>query len=311
MTEPLQVAVAVILRGNQVLISKRSASVDQPDMWEFPGGKIEQGETDSGALIRELKEELGIDVMQYHYLFAVNYDYSGKQVCLQVYIVSEYSGREQSLENQPLQWSAIDKLSSLRFPAANKVIIKAISLPDMIQITGQFTSLSDLLRRAELCLKNGVRMIQFRAHQLNDEDFLVHAKALLELCKRYNAKLIINRALEVALKVKAHGVHLNRHQLMKYKKRPELYDRLLSASCHNQTELKQAEVLNVDFCFLSPVKQARSHNAGIALGFSQFAALTAGCTLPVYALGGMLPSDLLRVKTAGGIGIAAICGHWQ
>lgn len=312
MTEPLQVAVGVIINSqNQVLISKRSALVDQPDCWEFPGGKVESGESIEAALCRELKEELGITVQDYQFLFSVPYDYGAKKVCLHVYTVSKYSGQEHSRESQPLQWLGVDKLPSLQFPDANKVILKAIKLPEMIQITGGFSSLGDLIQKTEVCIDQDVSMIQFRAHQLNDEDYLHHANAVLELCHRHSVKLILNRAMNVAEKIKADGIHLNRFELMKYKQRPCSGNLLLSASCHDLSELRQAEVLDADFCFLSPVYTARSHSAGISLGMKQFAKLIASCSVPVYALGGMQASDLSSVKASGGVGIAAISGKWQ
>lgn len=311
MTLAVQVAVAVIINSdNQVLISKRASDVHQPDCWEFPGGKVESNESVASALVRELKEELGIEILEYKYLMSVPYDYGDKKVCLQTYRVSKYSGQEHGCEKQPIKWVDIDELSTYQFPEANIAILNCLNLPDMIQITGHFSNLEELLNKSKSCIDKGVSMIQFRAHQLDDESYRHHAECLLNLCHQHQVKLILNRAIDVAAAIKADGIHLNRFELMKYQQRPCAEQLSLSASCHNIKELKQAEALSADFCLLSPVKTARSHEAGVSLGYEKFAELVASCSVPVYALGGMQLSDIERIKRAGGFGIAAVSGNW-
>ena len=96
------VAVAVIVnQRDQVLISKRSASQHQGNKWEFPGGKVEAGETSRQALNREIKEELGLDIQTADLLTKITHQYQDKKVQLDVYKVSDWQGKPRAMETQP------------------------------------------------------------------------------------------------------------------------------------------------------------------------------------------------------------------
>jgi 8-oxo-dGTP diphosphatase len=123
----VQVAVGVILDSDQnVLITRRAQNAHQGGLWEFPGGKVEAGETLSLALARELREELGIAIGCTSALLEVRHDYGDKTVLLDVHVVWEFSGVAQGLENQPLAWVAPADLSGYAFPEANLPIVVAI-----------------------------------------------------------------------------------------------------------------------------------------------------------------------------------------
>ncbi len=129
-TEPemdeIQVAVGVICRDRKVLVCLRHRSAHQGGLWEFPGGKVEAGETVKEALSRELLEELGISVSAVEPLLQVRHDYGDKAVWLNAWWVSEFTGEERGREGQPLQWANAGQLGQLDFPAANKPILKAV-----------------------------------------------------------------------------------------------------------------------------------------------------------------------------------------
>jgi 8-oxo-dGTP diphosphatase len=122
----VHVAVGVIHRGGRILLSRRHADSHQGGLWEFPGGKVESGEQVTEALQRELEEELGIRVQFCEPLLEVRHDYGDKQVFLDVWWVSEFSGKEQGREGQPLSWVAPEQLQELEFPAANEPIVEAV-----------------------------------------------------------------------------------------------------------------------------------------------------------------------------------------
>jgi len=123
----VHVAVGVVLNGQgRVLISKRHADSHQGGLWEFPGGKVEPGETVELALARELHEELGIDIGPVRPLMSIHHDYDDKSVHLDVWVVEEFSGRAIAREGQPLCWVALDELSGYAFPAANVPIIERL-----------------------------------------------------------------------------------------------------------------------------------------------------------------------------------------
>ena len=123
----VHVAVGVVLDDDRrVLITRRATDSHQGGLWEFPGGKVEPGESLERALARELLEELGIAPGRTSPLLEVNHDYGDKRVLLDVHVVWEFTGSARGLENQPLAWVPYEALSQYRFPAANVPIIDAI-----------------------------------------------------------------------------------------------------------------------------------------------------------------------------------------
>jgi 8-oxo-dGTP diphosphatase len=86
---------------------------------------------------------------------------------------------------------------------------------------------------------------------------------------------------------------------------------MLSASCHNEKDLQQAEKLGVDFCVLSPVLPTRSHPDATPLGWTVFKDLVEKVNVPVYALGGMSPEQEAKALESGAQGVAGIRGLWR
>ncbi len=123
----VHVAVGVILDEHRnVLITRRAQHAHQGGLWEFPGGKVEAGESLNAALTRELREELGIIIGRTSALLEVRHDYGDKTVLLDVHMVWEFSGAARGLEDQPLAWVAPQDLSDYAFPAANMPIVTAV-----------------------------------------------------------------------------------------------------------------------------------------------------------------------------------------
>ncbi len=123
----VHVAVGVILDEHRnVLLTRRAQHTHQGGLWEFPGGKVETGESLSAALTRELREELGIVIGRTSALLEVRHDYGDKTVLLDVHVVWEFSGEAQGLEGQPLAWVTPQELAGYAFPAANMPIVIAV-----------------------------------------------------------------------------------------------------------------------------------------------------------------------------------------
>ena len=122
----LHVAVGVILQQQQVLLALRSSKQHQGGKWEFPGGKVEQGESVQAALYRELKEELAITVTKAEPFMLLNYTYPERQVTLDIWLVTDFSGTPEGLEGQPLQWVNISDLATITFPEANLPIVERL-----------------------------------------------------------------------------------------------------------------------------------------------------------------------------------------
>jgi 8-oxo-dGTP diphosphatase len=123
----VHVAVAVIVNSQQeILLAKRLDHLHQGGKWEFPGGKVEQGETVSDALKRELKEEVNVDVISSSPFMQISHDYPDKQVLLDIHLVSDFNGQAQGLEQQQICWVAKADLINYEFPEANKPILDKI-----------------------------------------------------------------------------------------------------------------------------------------------------------------------------------------
>lgn len=136
MTKPIHVAVGVIVATNdqqqtQYFLTKRLEHTHQGGKWEFPGGKVEKDESVAQALARELKEEIGIEVLACQPLTLIEHTYhhengSNKKVCLEVFVVEHYIGEPNAQEGQDQGWFTLDELQVLDFPAANQVIIEKL-----------------------------------------------------------------------------------------------------------------------------------------------------------------------------------------
>jgi 8-oxo-dGTP diphosphatase len=122
----VDVAVGVIKKNNALFICKRANEQHQGGLWEFPGGKVEDGESIFNALKRELHEEIGINIFSSSHLLTIEHDYGDKCVKLHVHIVSNFNGQAHGAEGQPSAWVSLDDLDDYEFPAANTAIITAL-----------------------------------------------------------------------------------------------------------------------------------------------------------------------------------------
>ena len=126
MAKTIRVTCAIIHDKGKILVAQRSENMDLPLKWEFPGGKVEQGETVIAALARELMEEVGLQVLQASALMQLEYAYPEKTVLLDIYLVTGFDGEPEGREGQPLRWADIAELGSIEFPDANQPIVERI-----------------------------------------------------------------------------------------------------------------------------------------------------------------------------------------
>jgi 8-oxo-dGTP diphosphatase len=308
----LHVAAGVI-RGSDghVLIARRPLDTHQGGLWEFPGGKVEAGETAKAALARELAEELGIAVAASRPLIQVSHDYPDKQVLLDVWEVLAFSGEPHGVEGQPLAWVDPEDLPNFSFPAANRAIITAARLPDHYLITPDHLSLYELLNGLALALDAGVRLIQLRSTSLSEMDYRSLAEEVLSMCAG-RAKVMLKGPLEWVGDFPAAGWHLTAQQLREHAEqgRPIESGRWLAASCHDATEIDMASRLGVDFITLSPILPTATHPEAQPLGWQRAAELMAAFGQPAFLLGGLSPRDLALALRAGAQGVAGIRAFW-
>lgn len=307
----LEVVAAVILKPDgQFLLAERPPGKIYAGFWEFPGGKVEAGETPHAALARELHEELGIEVDEATPWLTRIYTYPHATVRLNFFRVTRWHGEAHGKENQRLAWQATDAVTVAPLLPANGPILRALSLPTVYAIThaGELgvTSFLECLERA---LIGGLRLIQVREPAMPAGDLQRLAAEVVRLAHAHGARVLVNCDVALARKTGADGVHLKAAQLMALNARPDV--EWCGASAHNAAELARAAELGLDFAVLSPVKPTLSHPDALPLGWENFAAQAAGLPLPVYALGGLSGTDIADAWRCGAHGIAMQRGAWR
>lgn len=121
------VVVGVVVNAHQeLLVTQRPVQKSYSGYWEFPGGKKEPQETAYQALVRELKEELDIEVLSAEPWQQMEYAYPEKTVLLDLWIVRAFTGKLQGMENQAFQWVALNQLKTIDFLPANKIILDQV-----------------------------------------------------------------------------------------------------------------------------------------------------------------------------------------
>jgi len=301
----LHVAVGVIKdNSGNILISLRHDKAHQGGLWEFPGGKVEVGESVKQALKRELQEELDISVEKLSPLIQIKHQYTDLNVLLDVWTVTDFSGKAKGCEGQEIKWVKHNELSDYDFPEANIPIITAAKLPAEYAILNADNEVN-CVKNLEQILDNGIKLIQARIKLLSLTEVIRFIELAMPLCQQYGAQLLINSAVKNANQFNVDGLHLTSTDLMKLTKRPINYC-WVSASCHNQQELKHAEKIGLDFVVLAPVLATQTHPGTEPLGWDVFKGLVRDINLPIFALGGMQRKYQGTAKLAGAQGIAGI-----
>ncbi|WP_394129290.1 8-oxo-dGTP diphosphatase MutT [Shewanella maritima] len=124
MQKRVHVAVGVIIDNQQqILLALRHGHLHQGGKWEFPGGKVESDETVTQALVRELAEEVNLQVGSSIPFMKISHDYPDKHVLLDIHLVTDFTGEAKGMESQQIAWVNINELAQYEFPEANKPIL--------------------------------------------------------------------------------------------------------------------------------------------------------------------------------------------
>jgi len=301
----------------EVFVTRRKEGQHLENLWEFPGGKVEDGESRFHALKRELMEEVGIQVISAQPFHSVIHHYSDKNIHLDVWEVTDFTGNPHGREEQQACWLNVADLTQYPFPDADIPVLKALSLPAELLITPDLTEqyMDSYVQQFEnLMNKHCYPLVLFRSHHLKDKTYQEVALRMEDICNKNKAELIISRpsvkGLESKLFSSFRRRHLNSIALTELVANPFDESVICSASCHDVEELKMAEKLNCDFALLSSVRKTLSQPGRTAKGWYQFNKLTMQTKLPVYALGGIRRKDISVARYLGAIGVAGISDFW-
>jgi 8-oxo-dGTP diphosphatase len=307
----VRVAAAVILRPDgDVLLAQRPAGKVYAGYWEFPGGKLEPGESPRAALDRELREELGLAVVRAAPWLVQRYEYPHAHVELHFFRVYEWRGEPHGHDNQAFAWQTPGRFDVAPLLPANTAVLRALLLPPVYGITIADTLGEDaFLARAAEALAGGLRLLQVREKGWDEARQRSLCTALVALAAGHAARVLLNGSADNARAWGCAGVHWTSAALAVATARPP--DLLCAASCHTRDDLARAGALGLDFAVLGPVLPTPTHPEAVPLGWDGFAAIAADTTIPVYALGGLARSDLEPAIAHGAHGVALRRAAWS
>ncbi len=313
MTKIVEVAAAILLReserGTEFLLAQRPPGKVYAGYWEFPGGKVEPGETLREALVREIQEELGITIDRAWPWLSCQFTYPHATVRLKFYRVTSWHGEIAPIEHSGFVWVKIgDDAPVAPVLPANGPILRALELPSIYALTNAAENgIEAEWAKLEIALTNGLRLIQIRDKTLTPTERLRFATGVMTRVQDYaDVRVLINDDEQLAHEVAAHGIHLSAGRLKQITWRPPF--EWVAASCHSAEELSRAVSLGIDFALLSPVLPTHTHAEAISMGWNEFGHLIEQSPIPVFALGGMKPEILDVAREKGAHGIALMRG---
>ena len=307
----VKVAAAVILASNgDVLLAQRPHGKVYAGYWEFPGGKLEPGETARHALDRELREELGLTVTRAAPWLVRRYVYPHAHVELHFFRVLAFDGEPHGHDGQAFAWQNPCGFTVEPLLPANAPIIDALRLPTIYGITmASELGEASFLQRLERALDSGLRLLQVREKTWPADRLQAFTERVLALAQRFHATVLLNGSVEQARAWGCHGVHWTARALAEATEKPR--DLVCGASCHSASEISRTGELGVDFAVLGPVARTPSHPEAAPIGWRAFADMIANTTLPVFALGGLNGTDLDTAIDHGAHGVALRSGAWR
>jgi len=311
MTAPVEVAVAILIRmDGRVLLARRPADKVYAGYWEFPGGKVEPGESVRDALAREIREELAIEVERSHPWITQMYTYPHATVRLHFHRVLAWRGEPHPVEHDELSWERPESVGVAPLLPANGPILNALLLPHEYAISqAAELGVERFLGRLRTRLEEGLRLVQVREPGFSRSELASLASKMIRLARPAGARVLVNGDIALAHEVGADGVHLSARQVALAAARPDLP--LVGASSHSARELRAAERIGADFAVLGPVRSTPSHPDRAPLGWDGFREAVHGSAIPVFALGGVDRGDMGAAWACGAHGVAMVRAAWR
>jgi 8-oxo-dGTP diphosphatase len=314
----VDVAVGVVLREDgAVLIGQRPAGKPYAGWWEFPGGKLEAGESVADALARELHEEIGLDVLDSTPWVVRGHAYPHATVRLWFRRVRRWRGEPRPREGQALAWRPADAIDVAPLLPASIAPIGWLRLPSTCLISCAAELGVEAFERAlgraldaRADAGGGAPMLlQLREPALPGAELDRLFGRLRTLRERRALRVVVSSRHPASYAHAVDGIHLTARDLAAARERPRV--RWVGASCHAGAELASADAIGCDFAVLGPVRPTASHPGAPGIGFDGLAREIAATPLPVYALGGLDAADLGAAEAAGAHGVASMRAAWR
>ncbi|HEX4856755.1 MAG TPA: NUDIX domain-containing protein, partial [Limnobacter sp.] len=200
----VDVAVAVVFNhSGQVLWGCRPEGKPYAGYWEFPGGKVEPGETVWQALVRELKEELDITAIAGGPWFQIEHDYEHANVRLHLYRVWEFEGEPKALEGQGFTWASLDSSDLSPVLPATAPLLPTLAQPSIMALSNYEAGFDACARRLEIGLRRMTQpvYVQFREKRLEGERLLQAFLHCQGLCRETGHLLLLNSSTWLNLRV--------------------------------------------------------------------------------------------------------------
>lgn len=311
MTATVQVAVAILIRQDgYVLLARRPPGKVYAGYWEFPGGKIEPGESTCDALAREIREELGVEIEIAHPWITRSFAYPHATVQLHFHRVLAWRGSPRQIEHDGFSWEHPGSVNVAPLLPANGPVINSLLLAHEYAISqaAEFGA-EEFLRKLRTRLEMGLKLVQVREPGVPAAELASLAAEVVRMAHAAGARVLVNNDAELARKIGADGVHLNARQVALASERPDL--RLVGASAHSAGELRAAEQIGADFAVLGPVRRTPSHPERNPIGWEGLRDAVRDTAIPVYALGGVDREDMRAAWACGAHGVAMVRGAWR
>ena len=266
---PVLVAAAVIRRADGgLLLAQRRPDAHQGGLWEFPGGKVEAGESIVDALARELAEELGIHIERATPLIRIAHAYPDKRVDIVTLEVRAWRGEPHGREGQPVRWVAPSALAGYRFPAANLPIVSASLLPRAaLLVCGRAAAGLPDREMIETAVAAGARLIRLDG----DPGPSARLASLIASWRERGVRVMVDGGVARAAAARVDGAHLATVGAM-LPSRAERAGMMFRTTVRDPESLARAAVAGFDFVY-----------AAADLGEDQVTALIDTARLPVYA----------------------------
>lgn len=299
-------------QDGRYLLAQRPKGRIWEGYWEFPGGKIEAGESAIAAIARELHEELGIRVGRAEPWLLRVFDYPHAHVRLHFFQIREWTGSPAGLEGQALHWQVPGQVCQVMpLLPANVPILRALDMPALFPVTPDTTvpHRSALVqvnaRLSRLPWRTEARWLQIRRGELSTSQW----RDWSVLCAGHGVRPVPNTTVELAQSLGADSLHLSNERLAALQTRPDLS--WVGASVHDRAAIDHAATLGLDYAILGSVMQTATHPGRSGLGWTRWHEMAQWAALPVYAIGGLTPGNLDTARQHGASGIAMIGAAWN